>query len=126
MTRNENLNYEQIILFSIPHQTNQRGLNHKQILENKDNKTAHCNKCDKWKPIEEFQPSNIGSKCRECCEFYKMNYNNSIDGHLDNLLQSAKQRPINRGKNQDMSLNVEDLINILENQKRRCFYSNID
>lgn len=89
-----------------------------------------CNGCNTYKyPTEFYSAINIG--CRDCHKLKCMRYNNTIKGHLQNLLSHAKsntkRRNANQNKKTDHIFNItfEDLVAILKIQQGRCAYSNI-
>jgi bacterioferritin-associated ferredoxin len=89
-----------------------------------------CTKCESVKDIEEFPV--FSNQCKTCLNIYTRQYaNKSKQNYLNRVLQRAKYKGkirTQKGRIQagEFSITLEDLENLLDKQKGRCYYSKIE
>ena len=72
-----------------------------------------------------FSPSRRkrGQYCRACVRKYNQAHRSTLRGHVQTLLSRAKASANKRG--QDFSLSLLQVLDMLEKQRGRCYYSGV-
>jgi hypothetical protein len=97
-----------------------------EIIFVDENKFIKCNKCEEIKKISEFRKAR--SICKKCECIQTRIHTETLRGRIFSLIQHAKGATKIRKKVREMeacTLTFDELLNIYETQKGRCYYSNI-
>ena len=85
----------------------------------------YCSACDMFLAPGNFTPSQLshGKYCRACWRRYSRARRSTLRGHMQKCLGHAKSSAKKRG--QEFSLTLSQVLDMLEHQCGRCFYSGV-
>eukprot|EP00438_Fugacium_kawagutii_P004434 Skav210966 [mRNA] locus=scaffold2129:96328:97665:+ [translate_table: standard] len=85
----------------------------------------YCRRCFTHFSPDKFAPSehHPGGRCRVCKRKYNQAYSSTLRGHISNSLRNARSRAKSKGLK--CSLTPEHVLDMLERQSGRCFYSGV-
>lgn len=99
----------------------------KDAVDSNDNPTTYCIRCKLYQ-LQSLFLKNISLGCFLCRKLVKQQYGSTLRGFIYNLLhitkRSTKQR-ITKGRSMEFDIDLNYLINIVIEQKGRCYYSNM-
>eukprot|EP00438_Fugacium_kawagutii_P026288 Skav224745 [mRNA] locus=scaffold580:21452:30574:- [translate_table: standard] len=84
-----------------------------------------CRTCARFLNPVQFTPSkrHPGGPCKACMREYNRAYRSTLRGHVTHLLKRARHRSERR--QQEFSLSLGQVLDMLEQQGGRCYYSGV-
>ena len=86
---------------------------------------VYCSACAEFLDPHNFTPSALvfGGKCKACKREYNRAFSSTLRGHVRNCLKHARYRARKRG--QLFSLDLHQVLHMLEQQGGCCYYSGV-
>eukprot|EP01084_Bolivina_argentea_P285647 489881_1 len=112
------------------HHTSKRPRRYATWFEMRDNtKYYYCHLCQAYKTEEQFYPRTT-TQCKSCIIRKTLLKNNTLIGSIQVLLATAKSHAKKRNNNEfttrnEFNLTRADIINKIQTQSARCYYSRI-